>query len=363
MLKTFKLLRWLQRKSSASSLDSSRRKSTVVVSHSDSIFDNLALEDWLYENIDYAPDDRTVLFWRNRPCVVIGKFQNQWMECNSSVMKAKSIPLARRKSGGGAVYHDMGNINVSFITHREKHSRRDNLEFICDSLMFRWPHLDLSFNSRHDILLNGKYKVSGTAARMTRTKAYHHCTLLVDSDTELLHSCLHSPIKGKIESNASQSLSSPVTMLSNQDHPLNSEQVMHALADDYQSRCSLTCQDTQVTHVEIRDICDRCYPGIEEIKGELTSWQWVYGRTPKFSLNQSIEGDTTLNLSVEGGKICDITVKSHYPDYTTDNIRTLIGLPFCPVTVPFVISQDKTLSNDIVCSHLVKLFKDLTAVS
>ena len=67
--------------------------------------------------------------------------------------------IVRRKSGGGTVYHDLGNINLSFITHRERHQRKDNLKFICESLMARWPHLRLSVGPRDDILLDGKYKV------------------------------------------------------------------------------------------------------------------------------------------------------------------------------------------------------------
>lgn len=93
------------------------------------------------------------------------------------------------------MYHDMGNINLSFITHRQDYNRQYNLNIITDKLNEVYPHLNLRCNMRDDIVQNGVYKVSGSAARMTRTKAYHHCTLLVNSDKRHLRSSLQAPFK------------------------------------------------------------------------------------------------------------------------------------------------------------------------
>lgn len=159
---------------------------SVIISRSECIYENLGLEDWLYERLEPHREQQILLMWRSRPCIVIGKFQNQWRECNvgklgthcvqlgesSHVKFVLSVafillnlmpprfPVARRKSGGGTVYHDLGNINMSFITHRDSYDRKQNLTFICQILKSRWPHLNLSINDRDDIILDQKYKVS-----------------------------------------------------------------------------------------------------------------------------------------------------------------------------------------------------------
>lgn len=91
----------------------------VFISQSTDIFSNLAFEGWLYKNCTF--NDRHLLFlWRNSPCVVIGRHQNPFKEANLSYLDSAGVPLARRQSGGGAVYHDMGNLNCTFFTPRER---------------------------------------------------------------------------------------------------------------------------------------------------------------------------------------------------------------------------------------------------
>lgn len=158
-------------------------QSSVIISQSECIYHNLSLEDWLYERWEPSTGQQVLLMWRNKPCIVIGKFQNQWKECNIGKLSSHRVQLggkeyilkilvvnfgslgeyifsiARRKSGGGAVYHDLGNINMSFITHRDDYNRKKNLSFVCQVLKDRWPHLNLSINCRDDIIINDIYKV------------------------------------------------------------------------------------------------------------------------------------------------------------------------------------------------------------
>ena len=105
--------------STFSSSSTRATKKVVYFSQSDDIFSNLALEEWIYKNWQIYPDRPNVLLiWRNAPCVVIGKHQNPFKEANLEYLKSEGIPFARRQSGGGAVYHDMGNINFSFFSPR-----------------------------------------------------------------------------------------------------------------------------------------------------------------------------------------------------------------------------------------------------
>lgn len=130
---------------------------TVIFSKSRDIFRNLAFEDWIYNNIHFKNKyPGILLMWWNNPAVVIGRHQNPWVECNLKVLRDNNIQLARRNSGGGTVYHDLGNLNCSFLTSRSKYRRKINLQIICKALQ-KW-NIDASISKREDIIL-GEYKV------------------------------------------------------------------------------------------------------------------------------------------------------------------------------------------------------------
>ena len=99
-----------------------------------------------------------LLLWRNYPCVVIGRHQNVWNEVNVEAAKIRNIAVARRKSGGGSVFHDMGNMNISFMTHRKQYDRKSNLQLVASVLRHAW-NLDVTVTDRDDMILDGKYKV------------------------------------------------------------------------------------------------------------------------------------------------------------------------------------------------------------
>ena len=129
----------------------------VIVSESQDIYTNLALEEWIYETEDLT-NQSILLMWRNRPAVVIGRHQNPWLECDVNEILRNSVDLARRKSGGGAVYHDLGNLNLSFLMKKDIYNRKKNLELVVEAITQQWS-IDLGINHRDDILLEGLYKV------------------------------------------------------------------------------------------------------------------------------------------------------------------------------------------------------------
>ena len=181
-------------------------KKSVFISQSHDIFTNLALEDWIYRNYNFA-NHHVLMLWINEPCVVIGRHQNPFAEvANVSELARKGIVLARRNSGGGTVYHDSGNLNCTFFTARERYNRRYNLNLITRALFREWS-IKADISERDDILLQGKkvsqagstpvdisqpltltttrrlsFQISGTAAKLGQPNAYHHCTLLVNSN-------------------------------------------------------------------------------------------------------------------------------------------------------------------------------------
>lgn len=141
--------------SSSSSSSSSQIKKSVFISQSHDVFTNLALEDWIYRNYDFAKH-HVLMLWINDPCVVIGRHQNPFSEvANVSDLARKNIALARRNSGGGTVYHDAGNLNCTFFTARERYNRRYNLNLITRALFREWS-IKADISERDDILLRGK---------------------------------------------------------------------------------------------------------------------------------------------------------------------------------------------------------------
>lgn len=135
-------------------------KKSVFISQSEDIFTNLALEDWMYRNFDFK-NQQVLMLWRNNPCVVIGRNQNPWIEANIPYLNnnnEKGIPLARRNSGGGTVYHDRGNLNLTFFTARDDYNRKRNLELITRAI-FREYAVKIDISSREDLLIRNS-KVS-----------------------------------------------------------------------------------------------------------------------------------------------------------------------------------------------------------
>lgn len=129
-------------------------KKSVFISQSYDVFTNLALEDWIYRNYDFT-NHHVLMLWANDPCVVVGRHQNPFMEANVSSLINNGVSLARRNSGGGAVFHDRGNLNCTFFTNRDRYNRNYNLNIITRAL-FREYAITTEISNRDDITLLGK---------------------------------------------------------------------------------------------------------------------------------------------------------------------------------------------------------------
>ncbi|XP_066563026.1 lipoyl amidotransferase LIPT1, mitochondrial [Amia ocellicauda] len=306
----------------------------VLKSLSTDVYENLALEDWIHDHVDLQ--SRTLLLlWKNTPAVVIGRHQNPWQECNLRLMRDRGVALARRRSGGGTVYHDLGNINMTFFTSRKKYDRVRNLRVVTSALQQLRPGLDVRATERFDILLNGGYKISGTAAKLGRVSAYHHCTLLCGSDRSLLSAVLRSSCQG-IQSNATPSVPSPVKNLQDEDPSLDCRAVMDAVAAEYSAQYGL---DHRVSDIDPTD--EISLPGIRRMAQDLKTWEWVYGKTPKFSVRSGFEvrdgsssSSAALRMGVRNGLIesCRVELPADWlPAALCDELAAqLIGGRFCP---------------------------------
>lgn len=329
----------------AAGFKSTIKSGLILQSISNDVYQNLAVEDWIHDhmNLEGKP---VLFFWRNSPSVVIGRHQNPWQECNLNLMREAGVKLARRRSGGGTVYHDMGNINLTFFTTKKKYDRMENLKLVVRALNAVRPQLDVQPTKRFDLLLDGQFKISGTASKIGRTTAYHHCTLLCSTDRTLLSSLLKSPYQG-IRSNATASIPSLVKNLLESDPTLTCEVLMDAIAAEYAAYHQI---DNHISLINPTD--ETLFPGINRKAGDLQTWEWIYGKTPKFSINTSfnvLHGQSHLEvkvfIDVKNGRIelCNIEAPDHWlPLEICDKLNSsFIGSKFCPI--------ETTMLTNILC--------------
>jgi len=263
----------------------------VFISQSNDVFTNLALEDWIYQHHDF--DHKSLLLlWRNDPCVVIGRHQNPWTEANVPFLRESYTKLARRNSGGGTVYHDLGNLNCTFFTRRSAYDRRRNLEVVCEAIK-AVSNLDVRVNDRDDIVFEAKEedkKISGTAAKLGRKTAYHHCTVLVDVNECVLHDALASKAEG-VESRATQSVRVPVKNLSQLCPDISLAGLQEALGWTFlRTNVDGEIVDNETLGMQrgfqlIRPE-EVWFPGLDKLRREFESTQWIFGKTPKFKIHR-----------------------------------------------------------------------------
>lgn len=270
--------------------DSEVRKS-VFISQSNDIYSNLALEDWIYRNFDFA-HHHILMLWINSPTVVVGRHQNPFAEANVSALMRNGVELARRNSGGGAVYHDLGNLNCTFFTPRARYDRKYNLNLITRAL-YREYGISADISDRDDITVMGK-KISGTAAKLGQPNAYHHCTLLVNSNKLHLGESLVKD-NAEVISKATASVPSPIKNLTDVNRTVNIQQLLSAIGYEF-----LRTPATQLTDggrdllmkqlgFQLINPTEKWFPGISELRENFSSWDWRVGKTPKFSVQKSIQ--------------------------------------------------------------------------
>ncbi|XP_004686215.1 PREDICTED: lipoyltransferase 1, mitochondrial [Condylura cristata] len=344
----------------AAGFKSTVKSGLILQSISNDVYQNLAVEDWIHDHMNL--EGKPILFlWRNSPCVVVGRHQNPWQECNLSLMREKGVKLARRRSGGGTVYHDMGNINLTFFSTKKKYDRMENLKLVVRALNAVQPQLDVQATKRFDILLDGQFKISGTASKIGRTAAYHHCTLLCSTDRTFLSALLMSPYQG-IKSNATASIPSSVKNLLEKDPTLTCEVMMNAIAAEYAAYHHID------KHIHLINPTDETlFPGINNKAKGLQTWEWLYGKTPKFTINTSFNVlykqshlEIKVFIDIKNGRIevCKIEAPDHWlPLEVCDKLNSsFIGSKFCPteITLHKTCLEDDELHSkwNILCEKI-----------
>ncbi len=268
------------------------KKINIYLSNSNSIANNLALEEYL---VTTSKDD-ILLFYINSDAVVIGKHQNPWKEVNLVSAEKNNIKVARRLSGGGTVYHDMGNINFSFIRNKEKDfvNFREHIEPISQAL--KNLGVENHISPRNDIFI-GDYKISGNAEHVNNAKKriIHHGTLLYDSNIELLSKNI-KPNPIQIKTHAVDSVRSPVKNIKESVDLGSTDAFLTKLIDQLISLIDIISKENidPTTLLEVVALANEKY----------TQWNWNFGYTPQFIYTN----ESGVDFKIRKGKVIECEI-------------------------------------------------------
>jgi lipoate-protein ligase A len=282
-------------------------------------FFNLAAEEYLLRN----SEEEFFMLWQSIPAVVTGKHQNALAEINYRFLRESGIPVARRLTGGGTVFHDQGNINFTFIRKGEPGKLVDFAAFVNPVILFlKSLGIEAHEGPKHEILTNGM-KISGNAEHIYKNRVLHHGTLLFNTDLKILHESIRQD-KKKYTDKAVQSNRSTVINLSDCLHnrmPLENFKrslfsfiLSHSggkpfLPDDHQKQA-------------IQKLANEKYK----------SWEWIYGWSPDYLFtNEYHHNDLhiSISLNTHRGYITQCNLGTNNPAF--DNLcnlsNNLIGEP------------------------------------
>ena len=263
---------------------------------------NLAIEEYALRTMDIDKDS-FLLFYINEPSIIIGKNQNTIEEIDTEYVEANGIKVVRRLSGGGAVYHDLGNLNFSFITKDDGDSFRNFKKFtepVVQALASIGVKAELI--GRNDILIEGR-KISGNAQFSTNGRMFSHGTLMFDTAIDEVVSALKVR-KDKIESKGIKSIRSRVANISEfLEKPMTIEEFrLEVLKSIFEG-------EENIKYVELTE---DDWANIHELSKErYANWDWNYGKSPKFNMQHSHRfpvGGIDVRLQVSKGVIEDVHI-------------------------------------------------------
>ncbi len=284
----------------------------LIINDSKNAYFNQAAEEYLIDNFD----EDIVMLWRNDNTVVVGKNQNTIEEIDVQYVRDNGINVVRRLTGGGAVFHDLGNVNYTIIqTYRE--GLFSNYEYFTEMVRDFLQGLGVRavLSGRNDLMIDGK-KFSGNAQCVRNGRMMHHGTLMFSSDVSDISRAL-TPNRKKIESKAVKSVRSHVTNISShmrqhennetEESSMSAEQFMLLLYDYYLENYpdAASYELTDADKAAIRKLADEKY----------STWEWNYGASPAFAVATSrkfVFGLVDVRLNVSRGRIKDMRIFGDY---------------------------------------------------
>lgn len=305
---------------------------------------NIATEKHLLQTV---PEGTCILYlWQNQNTVVIGRNQNAWVECRTTLLEQEGGKLARRLSGGGAVFHDTGNLNFTFLVPEADYDLDRQLQVIQAACAEAGIKAERS--GRNDLLAEG-CKFSGNAFYHSQGQAYHHGTLLISADMDKLSRYL-TPSKAKLEAKGVASVRSRVTNLNQLNPSLTCQQMAQYMEKAFAQVYGSTPERITLNEEDLRII--------ESYRVELSSWQWLYG--PRLPFGFSCEerfswGSISIQLQVESGCIQTAQVYSDAMEWELADMvsSALTGCRFTCADMQNALHA--TLGNTQACADICGL--------
>ena len=263
---------------------------------------NLALEEYVFYNFD--PNNEYLILWQNEPSVIIGRNQNTIEEINAKFIKENNINVVRRMTGGGAVYHDLGNLNYTFIVNSDK-DVVSNFKKFTEPVVSALKKLGVNaqFSGRNDITIDGK-KFSGNAQHYANDRLLHHGTILFNSDLAVVQEALNVKID-KLKSKGVKSVRSRVTNV----YPYLEEKITIEEFKDTLLRFILNDDNyKEKEYILTEDDLAAVNTLMEE---KYNTWEWNYGESPAFEVEKNQRyagGQLSLKFNVEDGTLKDLRI-------------------------------------------------------
>jgi len=293
----------------------------LFITHSKSYnpYKNLAFEEALLNNIKEG--EVWLYLWQNERTVVIGRHQNPWNECKVDLLNDEDCFIARRTSGGGAVFHDLGNLNFSFLVSKELYDLHKQLSVILD--MVNSYGVKAEFTGRNDITIDKK-KFSGNAFAHTDHASLHHGTLLIDVDKSNLGKYLN-PSKEKLKSKGVKSVKARICNLSEYGN-ITIVSAKKALHESFQK-----IYEDSAQIVDFYKAVDK--KDYEDTAKRHASKEWLYGKSPNFNVeinNRFTWGDIKLLITLSKGIISNVSCYSDAMevDFVNEIKRSLLGVEY-----------------------------------
>lgn len=284
-----------------------------IVNQSIDPYFNIACEEYLLKNFDHD----CFMLWRNSPSVIIGKHQNTFAEINLSFIENNGIKIVRRISGGGAVYHDLGNLNFTFITSHNN-NKIINFDFYLKpaiELLNKFGIIVTS-NKRNNLFIDEK-KICGTSAHIFKNKIIHHGTLLFSANIENLE----NSIKTKYETYTDKSIKSVNSVVTNIKEHLKCKITIEGFTEYLRQRIYNSFNVNEKYLLLNKDILN-----INKlVETKYKTWEWNFGYSPDYSFSKSTKNNV-LNISVVVKKGIITNLKINGTKNFTDVENVFIGV-------------------------------------